>query len=214
MVKLEEKFREEEELGRMYPTTIGVLQSLFPDRPVLVAAMGAIPKSDGSVRPVHDATHFVQVNNKILIEDQLQYPGPHCIAGVLREVADTKEAVFTISADIKAAHRLVKIRKCDWSLLCCKADSDSKVIWVNTCGTFGVSSAPCWWSRLFACAGRLASRILGQEWVLQLAYVDDLRLVGISSRKFANLWIMILAYEVWGHHLRIENSVVVWKFSS
>ena len=79
----------------------------------------------------------------------LQYPGPQDTAGVIREVHDSKEAVFTISADISAAHRRVKIRREDWRLLACRSDASSKVIWVNKVGTFGISSAPLWWTRTF-----------------------------------------------------------------
>ena len=37
---LERKFGEEEQLGRMLPTTLGALQRDFPDRTPLAAAMG------------------------------------------------------------------------------------------------------------------------------------------------------------------------------
>ena len=182
----------------MYPTTLGALKAEFPHRPTLVAAMGAIPKPDGSVRPVHDGTHFVQLNNKIISQDQLQYPGPLDIAGVMRWVAGSGEAVFVLSADIASAHRLVKVRKRDWPLLCCKADSGSKVVWVNKVGTFGVSSAPYWWTRLFGCIGRLASRILMRQLIMQVTYVDDLQMAAVGPDKFSNLLALILVYEVIG----------------
>jgi len=41
--KLEEKFREDESKGWMFPTTAGVVKSQFPDSTLLIAAMGAIP---------------------------------------------------------------------------------------------------------------------------------------------------------------------------
>ena len=43
--KLEEKFREDEKKGMMFCSTIGVLKEMYPDQPILVAAMGAIEKS-------------------------------------------------------------------------------------------------------------------------------------------------------------------------
>ena len=67
--KLEEKFREDESKGWMFPTSAGALKSQLPGSTVLIAAMGAIPKPDGSVRPIHDGTQFVQVNNNMKIED-------------------------------------------------------------------------------------------------------------------------------------------------
>lgn len=71
-----EKFREEEAFGRMVPTTLGELKSRFPGVQPLVASMGAVTKPNGDVRPLHDATHGVQLNNKIQFQGQLQYPGP------------------------------------------------------------------------------------------------------------------------------------------
>ena len=110
----------------MFPTTLGALRSRHPDTEVLVASMGAIQKPNGDIRPIHDATHHVQLNNRIVFQDQLQYPGPEDAAGVIREVTETKEAMFSISADIRSAHRLVKIRQKDHPLICCKASSSSE----------------------------------------------------------------------------------------
>ena len=54
--KLEAKFREEEQLERMYPTKLGVLKEELGDK-VRVTAMAAIQKPDRSIRPLRDATH-------------------------------------------------------------------------------------------------------------------------------------------------------------
>ena len=93
---------------------------------------------------------------------------------------------------------MVKIRESDWRLLVCKANSDSEVCWVNKVGTFGVSSAPYWWSRLFGLAGRLVARVLVNRWVVQLVYVDDLHVVCVGEEKFVTLWMAIAAYEALG----------------
>ena len=132
------------------------------------------------------------------INDQLPYPGPQDTAGVIREVHESREAVFTISADISAAHGRVKIRREDWRLLACRSDTSSKVIWVNRVGTFGISSAPLWWSRLFSLVGRLVIRVLGQERLFQTVYVDDLHAAFLGDRKFLNLWVTLALYEALG----------------
>ena len=139
----------------MIPTTVGEMKSKFPHRTPLVAAMGALRKPNGDVRPLHDGTHYVQLNNAILFQDQLQYPGPEDAAGMVRTVKEEQESVYALSADIKAAHRLVKIREEDWPLLGCKVRSEDKTVWINTVGTFGISSASYWWSRLFSGVGRV-----------------------------------------------------------
>ena len=195
---LEKKFKEEEQLGRMIPTTLGRLKTEFPERLPLVAAMGAIRKPNGDVRPLHDGTHYVQLNNQIVFQDQLQYPGPEDAAHLVRHIQEEQEAAFALSADISSAHRLVKIRRRDWPLLGCKARSDDKTIWINCVGTFGISSASYWWSRLFSGIGRLAAYIMQQQNWWQLVYVDDLHLTCLGARKFVNLWIVLLIYELVG----------------
>ena len=63
--ELEEKFKEEEQLGRIFPTTLPVLVNKYGKDKVRVASMAAITKPDGGVRPLHDATHSVMVNHEI-----------------------------------------------------------------------------------------------------------------------------------------------------
>eukprot|EP00435_Cladocopium_sp_Y103_P027253 s3393_g6.t1 len=196
--ELEAKFREEEALGRMFPTRLSVLNQEFGEERVRVAAMAAIVKPDGSVRPLHDGTHSVQVNNKIVYRDQIQCPGPAEVAAVVRGAVESREAPFCVSADIRAAHRLVKVRRKDWPYMCCKADSSASTVWVNCVGTFGISSAPYWWSKLFSLVGRFVGHVMGALWFLHLVYVDDLHGVFTGDAKFLNLWAWILAFELVG----------------
>lgn len=195
--ELERKFREEEDLGRMHPSKLGVLREEYGDR-VRVASMAAIQKPDGSVRPLHDATHSVMVNHSIKYQDKIECPGPAEIAAIVRETTETKEAPFCVSADIRAAHRLVKVRKQDWGYMCCKADSHSDTIWVNRTGTFGISSAPYWWSKLAGIIGRFVGYLFHQRWMMHMIYVDDLHGVFIGEMKFIHLWVWLLAFEVAG----------------
>ena len=196
--QLEEKFREEEKLGRMFPSTLPVTVGKYGSSRVRVASMAAIMKPDGGVRPLHDATHSVMVNHEIKYADQLQCPGPAEVAASVREAALTFEAPFCVSADIQSAHRSVKVREADWGYLACKSDSNSSVLWLNRVGTFGVSSAPYWWARLMALIGRFVGHLMGTHWFLQMVYVDDLHGVFIGERKFLHLWIWILAFELVG----------------
>ena len=117
---------------------------------------------------------------------------------MVRHIQEEQEAVFPLSADIASAHRLVKIRRRDWPLLGCKARSEDKTIWINCVGTFGISSASYWWSRLFSGIGRLAAYIMQQQNWWQLVYVDDLHLTCLGARKFVNMWIILLIYELVG----------------
>ncbi|CAK8989873.1 unnamed protein product, partial [Durusdinium trenchii] len=89
--ELESKFREEELAGRMYPTRYSVLKEEFGEERIRIASMAAITKPDGSIRPLHDGTHSVQVNNRIVYRDQIQCPGPPEVASVVRESVETRE---------------------------------------------------------------------------------------------------------------------------
>ena len=194
--QLEEKFKQDEALGRMIATTEAAARQEYPE--VLVAALGAICKPNGDVRPLHDATHGVRINNRITVPDRLETPGPEEIVEMVTRAKATKQAAFCISADISAAHRCVKIKKSDWGRLGCKTCSSSQTLWINTVGTFGVSSASYHWSRLFGAIGRWALRIMAQRWTLQIIYVDDLHVVVVGPDRFKTLWLLLAAYEVAG----------------
>ena len=158
----------------MMPTTEASVEAEFGPGRRLVAAMGAVSKPSCEVRPLHDATHGVGLNNKI------------------------HEAAFAISADISQAHRRVKVRRADWPKLGCRSTSSSRTIWLNLVGTFGVSSAAVWWARLFGLIGRWVLRVMLTLWNMQLVYVDDLHLLAAGPDKFLILWMILAACEVVG----------------
>lgn len=117
---------------------------------------------------------------------------------MVREALESKEGSFAVSADISSAHRLVKVRRCDWAYMACRADSNSSTVWVNRVGTFGISSAPYWRAKLFSLVGRYVGHLMGTLWFLHLVYVDDLHGVFTGSDKYLHLWIWVLAFEMIG----------------
>ena len=150
------------------------------------------------ILPLYVYVHYMMEPIMCKFQDELQYPCPHDAAALLRETCETRDSYFVLGADISAAHRLVKVRKSDWHLLCCKARSESATTWVNCVGTFGISSAAYWWARLFRCVGRFITRLMLQSWLLQLVYVDDLQLVATGAEKYLFLWMVVFAYEALG----------------
>ena len=196
--QLEEKFREDERAGLMMCTTEAEGIQRFGAGSLLIAAMGALIKANGDVRPLHDGTHGINLKNKIRILDKLQVPGPEDLQEVASRVKESKEAPFALCADIKQAHRNAKVREADWPKLGCKSSSSSRVLWLNRVGTFGVSSAAYHWTRLFATVGRWAFRILHLDKFYMLIYVDDLHVIVFGSEKFTTLWALFLALEVVG----------------
>ena len=95
--ELEAKFREEEALRRMFPSKLSVLKAEYGDR-LRVASMAAITKPDGGIRPLHDGTHSVRVNNDITYRDRIQCPGPPEVAAIVRECSESGEAPFAVAA--------------------------------------------------------------------------------------------------------------------
>ena len=69
---------------------------------------------------------------------------------------------------------------------------------VSKTGTFGVSSAPHWWSKLFATIERFVGHVMQVSVFWHLVYVDDLHGAFTGERKFDWLWIWLPAFEVIG----------------
>ena len=182
----------------MFPTTLGALRQEYPPERIRVASMGAIVKPDGSVRPIHDGTHGVGVNNEIRLENQLAVPGPAEMAFAVRHSGALQEIPLAVSADVSSAHRLYKHRRSDWPLMACRASSDADTVWVNCVGTFGISIASFWWSRLFGIVGRTVARWLLQHAFFQFAYVDNVHVDFYGHRKYLNFLLWLLFHELIG----------------
>ena len=75
-----------------------------------VASLGAIQKTDETFRVIHDGTHGTGVNNHIFMKDQIACPTAGDLKQALREL---EGATFAFSADVKRAHRLVRVSQQD-----------------------------------------------------------------------------------------------------
>lgn len=188
------QFAEEEALGWMYPLSEAEAQKRFGDR-LRVASLAAIPKDETTVRVIFDGTHGVQVNNEVEIRDRLEFPTPSELAKVM-ELAqeDGWGVVLGIAADIMKAHRRFLHAEEDHGLLGCKADSASKVIWINRVGTFGVACAALHFGRLAGAIFRMVIRILRNQPCFQMLFADDLKLVVGGPTKHVDLWTLVVGW--------------------
>ena len=135
-----------------------------------MASLNAMRKSD-SFRVVHDGTHGTGVNGCIRVRDQLAYP----TAGDLRQAMRVLEKpMFLLTADVKRTHRLVKINQLEWRFQACRTSDDAPHVWLDTVGTFGISSAAVHWQRLFRGIQRAVYYLSGSHALFLLVYVDDL----------------------------------------
>ena len=92
--QLEAQFREDELAGRMVATTEGAVKQEYGEGQLLIAALGALVKPSGQIRPLHDGTHGIRLNNSIKVLDRLDHPGPADIVEVVARAADSGDAPF------------------------------------------------------------------------------------------------------------------------
>ena len=199
--QIEVQFQEEEKLGFMFPLSEKEARRRYGDR-MRVASLGAIPKEDGRVRVIFDATHFVQINNGITIQDRLEFPGPEASATVMEEMLESGfRLMIAVAADITLAHRRFKHRAEDVGLLGCRVEDDGP-IWFNQVGTFGVACAAYHFARLASLLGRLVMRLGGQSHTFQLLFADDLKMVAAGEDKYDHIWYMLMAWLMLGTPFR------------
>ena len=113
----------------------------------------------------------------------------------LREKAKMSERTFALTADVAEAHRQVPIDPLDWHYLGAQI-GPGDVVYVNTVGTFGISSASYYWSRVGSALCRLSQYILGRTahtWHLLVA--DDFHLdAGVVGYREALMTFFLLCH--------------------
>ena len=177
---LEEEVRE----GLMEKIAVKDLENRY-GKNVAIASLAVIydPISEKR-RLVHDATHKVRVNHRIRCRDKLRMPGPREKFYLLDKYRQSGEVPFSIIADVSKAHRRVRHKSEEHGLLACKISEGDEFAYVNKVGTFGVSSAAYWWTRLFATCLRAAHYLMDQaESGEVLTYADDVELLGANKME-------------------------------
>ena len=71
--QIEQQFEQEVQMGAMVRCDLDQARAEYGDE-LTVASLGAVPKSDQTVRVVHDATHGLRVNDRIRVRDAQNYP--------------------------------------------------------------------------------------------------------------------------------------------
>ena len=98
---------------------------------------------------------------------------------------------FSVVGDIAKAHRRFKHAAKEHGYLACQVDAEeetpgdpaSQTVYVNLVGTFGLSCASYWWTRIAACGLRLTYHLLGPGFTLDmLLYADDLESMGRGAK--------------------------------
>ena len=183
------QFKEEEAEGMMEEISLEEAKKRYHDKELLIAALAAIQKTDDSFRVLHDGTHEVLVNPRIIMRDQMRCPGVPEQRALMKYAKQKGTSVFALKGDISKAHRRVLVREEDWGLQACQLIPTT--IWLNRVGTFGIGSAAYWWSRLVGGTGRLTMYLMLQANIWQLAFADDLEWVVQGADLMINLTLAI-----------------------
>ena len=170
-----------------------------------IAALAVIVEDEelDKKRIIHDATHGVRVNHRIKCRDKLRSPGAREKKHLLREHEEEGETAFSVVGDIAKAHRRYKHAAKEHGYLACQVDAREEVpgdpasqtVYVNQVGTFGLSCASYWWTRIAACGLRLTYHLLGPDFPLDLLlYADDLEAKGPPRAKGHSLELPVSGY--------------------
>ena len=194
--RVEALFREEAAQDWMEEFPDEAAKEVYGDR--LVVSSLAVVDEGSKIRVVHDATRGVALNHQIKVQDQVRYPG----AGELRCLLEERRARgakgFAVLADAAKAHRRVAISPLDWGLLGCRTRAGH--VWIHKVGTYGVSSAGYWWSRLAGAFHRLAFYLAGPGGDLEaLLFADDLLALVGSRAGLEDLGAIIFMYTLLGY---------------
>ena len=125
----------------------------------------------------------MRVNHRVKCRDKLRSPGAREKKHLLREHEEEGETAFSVVGDIAKAHRRYKHSAKEHGYLACQVDTKEE-LYVNLAGTFGLSCASYWWTRMAACGLRLTYHLLGPDFALDLLlYADDLEAMGKGPRR-------------------------------
>ena len=181
---------------------------------LVIASLGANrkdrPNGEVSARVIHDGTDGLAGNTKTRLQDQERSP----ISSDLKR-AMSEKATQGLTADVKEAHRQIPVDPRGWHLLGCQLERGAEVF-ITTIGTFGVTSASYYWSRVSSAIGRLGQYLASDQaetWHMVVA--DDYHLeAGGSHGPLALILFFILCSTVgvplsW-HKKTGGGDTVVW----
>ena len=199
------KFEEDVQEDLMEKMTLGEFKARFGENRA-IASLAVIVEDEekDKKRIIHDATHGVRVNHRIRCRDKIRAPGAREKKQILRELQANKEIAYSVVGDISKAY---KHQASEHGFMGCQVDGeetvdgdpDSQIVYVNKVGTFGLSPASYWWTRIAACGIRATHHLLGPGYPMDmLLYADDLEALGIGRGRqgipLCYLFLSVLGY--------------------
>ena len=100
---------------------------------------------------------------------------------------------FSVIGDASKAHRRIKVKPEDWGFQACRITDGE--IWVNKVGTYGITSAGYFWSRLAAALIRLGYYLVGKRWSPELLiFADDFLMLASRAAEIIDLGVLIFIF--------------------
>ena len=159
---------------------------------LVIASLGANRKDrangEVSARVLHDGSNGLAGNTKTRLQDQERSPISSDLKRAMSEKATRGLSTFALTADVKEAHRQIPVDPRDWHLLGCQLERGEDVF-INTVGTFGITSASYCWSRVSPAIGRLAQYLASDQadtWHMVVADDNHLEAGGITLSTGVN----------------------------
>ena len=199
------KLQEAREAGRLVPFRYEEAKAEYGER-LAVVACGLVQEGNDKWRLILDATHTVQINNRIRQVDFVPNPLVGDVATTMEEAEEDGNTFFGLTADYEGAHTVVKVDRRDWGLQACRDSSGDKEpmgadteLLLHNCGTFGFATAGMWWARLAAMFTRAQHYLLGPTWPLWILLVaDDVFLLGRSAHLDKSLPLALFVVVLFG----------------
>ena len=172
------------------------------------------PNGEVTARVLHDGTNGLSVNTRTRLRDQERSPISSGIKRAMREKASRGLNTCALTAHVKEAHRQIPTDPRVWHLLGCQADRGGDVF-INTVGTFGITSASYYWSRVSSAVGRLTQYLASDQaetWHMVVA--DDFHLEAGGAHHRQALMVFFVLCSMVGvplsWHKTAGGDTVVW----
>ncbi|CAK0869239.1 unnamed protein product, partial [Prorocentrum cordatum] len=203
------QFEEEVREGLMSRMPLADARREFGPR-LHVAALAALEKGTDSFRLVHDGTHGVRINPNIKPRDQVRQPGIDELRWILGRSRAEGLPLIALKADVRRAHRLVRVARRDWGCQACALPNDPDHVYLNAVGTFGIASAGYWWARLASAISRSVHGFVGKAEFWQLLFADDFPWLFSGRRLHEDALLVLLWFLVVGTPFSRGGTFIEW----
>jgi hypothetical protein len=218
--QIEETYIEEREMGMVLgPYTRKTAATLCncQESEICCGALGAKDEGD-KVRTIHDGTaNHVNEHIRRNSTEKTTAPGLqdliYCIqltqsedetAATGAEQCSDQNDLILIKADVTKAHRRIKVQHKDWKYMAAEIKGN---IWINKCGTYGISSAQLYWGRMAALLTRLLY-LTFPAILWAFVYVDDFIIILRRSEVLTTGYAILLFLITMGCPLSWKKTMI------